>query len=912
MRSIRSKLVFILSLSALLSIALESMALFIYKYNQSRPQAVSILSDMAAVMSENLTASLEFDDEASAKSILGAFKNSGRIDGAYLFKLDGSVLAKYEKEGVNKELVSKKVKPFFEELLKNSETSSFDFNSIFLAKQITINDKHIGSVIIVSNTKEMKESLYTQVLMQTTTSLMVLILMILLAFRLQKAFTDPIYALKNAFDTVRLKNDYSAKIDLKTNDEFQSLFDGFGKMLETIKNQKAELEVYTDSLNETIALKTADIQNQKTKLERLLETLDKNVIFSRTDLSGVIIQVSEAFCKISGYAKEELIGRPYSILKHPDMPKSLYDELWSSINSGKIWRGNIKNKRKNGESYWVESVISPEYDDFGYLVGFSSIQQDITAKKEVENYQEHLENLVIERTRELNDERSFANSLTNSQKSLVISTDGVRLRFANKATLEFFDVKNEKEFIDRYGDSICDTFDANAPEGYIQKLVSGKKWIDYINENKNSAHKVVINRNGKKHIFSIQAEMFEFKNEKLSVAVFNDITQIEQAREEIEKILENILLPILITSRAERKILYANKYAEDQYDRPLCELIGADIDNVYTAKGQQEQILELLSKNGRVLNLEENFKTAEGKEFTALLSVIPIVYSGIDCYIGMVTDITEQKRIENEFRILHQHTKESIEYASLLQHSLIPSSDLFKKYFSDHFVIWHPKDIVGGDIYLFDELEKRNECLLFVIDCTGHGVPGAFVTMLVKAIEREIVSQINSDDKTDVSPAWMLSYFNKTMKYLLRQDSDKAISNAGFDGAIIHYNKQNRVLKFAGAQTNLFYVQDGKLNIIKGDRHSIGYKKSNADFKFTEHTIQAANETRIYLTTDGYIDQNGGDKGFPFGKTRFSDMIETNYTESFADQKELFLYGLQKYQKDEIRNDDITLIGFKI
>ena len=159
MRSIRSKLIFMLSLSALLSIVVTSSALFIYKYNQSRSQAVSILSDMAAVMSENLTASLEFDDEASAKSILGAFKNSGRIDGAYLLKLDGSVLAKYEKEGVNKELVSKKVKPFFEELLKNSETSSFDFNSIFLAKQITISDKHIGSVIIVSNTKEMKESL---------------------------------------------------------------------------------------------------------------------------------------------------------------------------------------------------------------------------------------------------------------------------------------------------------------------------------------------------------------------------------------------------------------------------------------------------------------------------------------------------------------------------------------------------------------------------------------------------------------------------------------------------------------------------------------------------------------------------------------------------------------------------------
>lgn len=198
-----------------------------------------------------------------------------------------------------------------------------------------------------------------------------------------------------------------------------------------------------------------------------------------------------------------------------------------------------------------------------------------------------------------------------------------------------------------------------------------------------------------------------------------------------------------------------------------------------------------------------------------------------------------------------------------------------------------------------------------LIDCTGHGVPGAFVTMLVKAIERQIVSNLKNKDEI-VSPAKILSIFNKSMKHLLKQEDETSISNAGFDGGILYYNKKNNIIKYAGAEIPLFYEENGVFTVLKGDRQSIGYKKSDKNYEFTEHTIELTKGMQFYISTDGYLDQNGGQKGFPFGKRRFKKLLEDNYDLPFSDQQEILLYEIMEYQGNFERNDDMALIGFKI
>lgn len=125
--------------------------------------------------------------------------------------------------------------------------------------------------------------------------------------------------------------------------------------------------------------------NQKTKeLNQYIDTINKHIIISKTDLHGKITYVSQAFEKISGYKREELIGKPHSIVRHPDIPREIFRNMWKTIQKQNIWRGNIKNLRKDGSYYWVTSSISPDYDKANNHIGYISIRHDITDKKKIE------------------------------------------------------------------------------------------------------------------------------------------------------------------------------------------------------------------------------------------------------------------------------------------------------------------------------------------------------------------------------------------------------------------------------------------------------------------------------------------------------------------------------------------------
>lgn len=125
------------------------------------------------------------------------------------------------------------------------------------------------------------------------------------------------------------------------------------------------------------------LQEQNEKLKRYTKLIDQNVITSSTDLHGNIVEVSEAFCNISGYTKQELIGEKQSIVRHPDFPDSFYKKMWETITKDNSWDGEIKNLKKDGEYYWVKAHIAPDFKD-GVKIGYTAIRQDITDRKEIE------------------------------------------------------------------------------------------------------------------------------------------------------------------------------------------------------------------------------------------------------------------------------------------------------------------------------------------------------------------------------------------------------------------------------------------------------------------------------------------------------------------------------------------------
>jgi PAS domain S-box-containing protein len=150
------------------------------------------------------------------------------------------------------------------------------------------------------------------------------------------------------------------------------------------ENFSSVLDIYSKSI--------AQIENA---LNKSIDIVDKYVIMSRTDARGIIMSVSSAFCKISGYESFELIGKSHNIIRDPDMSKKFFTDMWNAIKSGNMWQGEIKNRKKNGETYWVKTTIHPNFDHAGNIISYDAIREDITSQIELKNQQ----NLLVEQSK---------------------------------------------------------------------------------------------------------------------------------------------------------------------------------------------------------------------------------------------------------------------------------------------------------------------------------------------------------------------------------------------------------------------------------------------------------------------------------------------------------------------------------
>lgn len=269
-------------------------------------------------------------------------------------------------------------------------------------------------------------------------------------------------------------------------------------------------------------------------------------------------------------------------------------------------------------------------------------------------------------------------------------------------------------------------------------------------------------------------------------------------------------------------------------------------------------------------------------------------------------DLTKDLRKKvNELEKINNTLRDSIEYASLMQQAILPSPNTLKNFCSDNFICWIPKDIVGGDIYLINTLDQ-DSILIMVIDGAGHGVSGAFLTMLVKAIEEQVIAKIKNK-ALKPSPALILEYFNLSIKMMLQQDKGSK-SNSGFDGGVLYYNKKTNVCKYAGAKTPLYIVHNNQLKIIKSDRKSVGYVRTSLSQKYTEYDIKIQKDTKLYITTDGMPDQEGANNS-RYGIEKFKKFILKHQHLSFSKQYEDLKKSFMLFKGDTQQSDDITVMG---
>jgi len=265
---------------------------------------------------------------------------------------------------------------------------------------------------------------------------------------------------------------------------------------------------------------------------------------------------------------------------------------------------------------------------------------------------------------------------------------------------------------------------------------------------------------------------------------------------------------------------------------------------------------------------------------------------------------TQRKELEQ----VNKKVQNSIEYAALMQHSILPLESTFDGYTKQFMICWKPKDTVGGDIYFVDELENKKEIIIMVIDGVGHGVSGGFLTILVKAIQTQLIAKINRDEM-EPSPGKILAYFNRTIKEMLKQESHSD-SNSGFDGGIMLYNRESKVSQYAGAKLPLYIVHNGKIEMIKGERKSVGFVRTDINQSYRDYEIKIKKDAKYYMITDGLVDQEGTNNR-RYGKERFKKIILENHHRDFLEQKGRMSTDFHQFKFDCEQSDDITVLGMQ-
>jgi serine phosphatase RsbU (regulator of sigma subunit) len=244
---------------------------------------------------------------------------------------------------------------------------------------------------------------------------------------------------------------------------------------------------------------------------------------------------------------------------------------------------------------------------------------------------------------------------------------------------------------------------------------------------------------------------------------------------------------------------------------------------------------------------------------------------------------------------------ESIRYASMIQNSMLPDRELCQACLGDHFVLYRPKEIVGGDFYYMRRFSGH--FLVAVIDCTGHGVPGAFMTMAVNAVLNNVVDGVCNDD-----PSRILSELNRVLRRNLKFHN----MDAGLDIALCMVNRNTGRLVFSGAGLPLYLLSSGEIREIRGDRQRVGYKDSRPDFIYGNHVVDFTAGDSCYLATDGVLDLPGGDRGFGFGAQRLHSMLVSGAHYEMQAQLSVAAQMLAEFQGSHPDRDDMTMIGFRL
>lgn len=272
----------------------------------------------------------------------------------------------------------------------------------------------------------------------------------------------------------------------------------------------------------------------------------------------------------------------------------------------------------------------------------------------------------------------------------------------------------------------------------------------------------------------------------------------------------------------------------------------------------------------------------------------------------------ELEKAFKKIKIQNKNITDSINYARKIQEAILVPFVQIEKVLPDSFIFYRPRDVVSGDYYWFNHVEienngiKQDKIFISAVDCTGHGVPGALLSMIGYNILDDIVT-----NREIYEPNIILEKLHIGIRNALKQE--KTENRDGMDMALCVYTPQENILEFSGAKNPLFYCNEFEMKKIKGNSVPIGgFLVEKGPRVFKKHTIEINSPTMFYIFSDGYPDQFGGNKSRKFMASRFRDLLESISKKDMNEQKAMLDTVLDGWKGDNEQTDDIIVIGFKL
>lgn len=265
------------------------------------------------------------------------------------------------------------------------------------------------------------------------------------------------------------------------------------------------------------------------------------------------------------------------------------------------------------------------------------------------------------------------------------------------------------------------------------------------------------------------------------------------------------------------------------------------------------------------------------------------------------------KERTKELEAVNRHLTEGLVYAQTVQEMMLPKPDTLLESFKDVFVIYNPRDYVGGDFFWFQDVsdDERDLSILTVVDCMGHGVAGAMLSMIGETQLNQIVNEQKISRADEI-----LAELDKSLLKTLARSRPEVHENT-MDAALIVLNKRSRTIEFCGAKLDLVYVKYGELHRVKGTRKSIG-SPWYEHVQFESSIIEVPGVTELYLYSDGIQDQVNQDYSRKFGSKQLLQLLKENHSKDFEIQHATITQAVEEWKKDADQVDDITLMGLRL